>query len=406
MCNHAPAEHYPFHQDVGNVVVTRGDQTVCHLPCERVALDGAGAWSSHHVGAALGRTGDGRLWAAVRGGEGSVLFSSSDEGRTWSGRRVSLPGDLGIGAFAVLADGSFISAVGVDGNSLVRFLVSDDRGGTWGEIGALSCAPFDRLHVDGNLLQLRDGTLLLPLQWLHWEAGALLPYAVCAQYMMRSHDGGVTWEGGPDPAFWRALLDNDLTYTGTSPAARVPGPGGTFPGVWETGIEELADGTVLGAFRYSGPPQPWHQDMVEAWHGAPQPDAHGRLFRIILRGSSPDGGLTWGSLGPVADAAGQALLIHGECNGELVCLPDGRVVLVHQRRYPGFESQIIGRLSEDGGRTWLRDEYRVSAGFGYPSSLALDDGTIVTVVGRTFANPAGGDPVGPFGAAAIRWQVS
>ena len=146
--------------------------------------------------------------------------------------------------------------------------------------------------------------------------------------------------------------------------------------------------------------------MVEAWHGASQPDAHGRLFRIILRGSSPDGGLTWGDFGPIADAAGETLLIHGECNGELVCLPDGRVVLVHQRRYPGFESQIIGRVSEDGGRTWRRDEYRVNAGFGYPSSLALEGGTIITAVGQTFANPAGGDPVEGFGAAVIRWRVS
>jgi len=94
---------------------------------------------------------------------------------------------------------------------------------------------------------------------------------------------------------------------------------------------------VLAAFRYSGPPQPWHASMVEAWHGASEfdeRDGHGRLFRIIMRASSPDGGVTWEDFGPIADAEGQTLLIHGECNGELLQMPDGRVALIHQRRYP------------------------------------------------------------------------
>ena len=90
----------------------------------------------------------------------------------------------------------------------------------------------------------------------------------------------------------------------------------------------------------------------------------------------------------------------------MVPLPDGRVVLVHQRRYPGTQSQIIGRVSGDGGLSWSRDEYRLSAGFGYPSSLALADGTVVTVVGQTCAGPDGSDPVAGFGAVAIRWPVA
>jgi hypothetical protein len=47
----------------------------------------------------------------------------------------------------------------------------------------------------------------------------------------------------------------------------------------------------------------------------------------------------------------------------------------------------------------------VNAGFGYPGSLVLADGTLVTVVGQVFANPAGGDPVSGFDAVAIRWRL-
>jgi hypothetical protein len=401
----APAEHYPYHQGPDELVVTQGDRVVGRLPCAHVPLDGGGLWDSQHVAASLGRTSDGTLHAVVRGGSGSLLFHSADDGRAWTGRPVTVGDRAQIGAFAVLADDRFVAAAADDDNGRILFFGSRDRGRAWEPRGLLRCAPFDRLHLDGNLLQLRDGTLLLPVQWVRWAEGSPLPFSVCVQYMVRSRDGGATWQGGPDRHFWGAVLDNHLTISGTSPAARLPGAGGTFPGVWETGIAELADGTVLAAFRYSGPPQPWHQGMVGAWNGAPQPDAHGRLFRIILRGHSTDQGLTWGDLGPIAAAGGGALLIHGECNGELVPLPDGRVVLVHQRRYPRSQSQIIARVSADGGRSWGRDEYRLSAGFGYPSSLALADGTLVTVVGRTLAGPAGGDPVEGFGAVAIRWRI-
>lgn len=401
---HPPVEDYPFHQNRQELVVTRDNEVVGRLPCERVELPGGGAWTSHHIGAAVGRASDGTLFAAVHGG-GTVLFSSTDDGRTWTDPAASLPRREGIGCFTVLADDTFLLAAADPDNTYVRFYRSGDRGKAWQEAGAIACAPFDRLHLDGNLLQLSDGTVLLPVQWVRWEAGALLPFSVCAQYVMRSSDGGITWEGGPDPGFWGTLLANHLTYTGTGPAARIPGPGGTFPGVWETGIAELAGGTVLGAFRYSGPPQPWHRDLAESWHGAAEPDAHGRLFRIILRGSSPDQGLTWEGLGPIASADGKTLLIHGECNGELVGLPDGRALLVHQRRYPGTQSQIIGRVSEDGGWTWRPEEYRVNAGFGYPGTLAMADGTLVTVVGQVLANPAGGDPVTGFDTVAIRWRL-
>jgi hypothetical protein len=103
------------------------------------------------------------------------------------------------------------------------------------------------------------------------------------------------------------------------------------------------------------------------------------------------------------DAEGRALLIFGECHGGLVELPDGRVVLVHDRRYPYDKMGSIGRISENGGKTWSRSAYHVSAGCGYPASVVLEDGTIVTVTGSTRydTQPI---PIEPWSVEAVRWR--
>ena len=150
---------------------------------------------------------------------------------------------------------------------------------------------------------------------------------------------------------------------------------------------------------------------MATWGEAPTaPDAHGRLFRHVVLGQSPDGGITWERLRPVLDAGGTPLMAHGECNGELLQVPDGRLVLVHQTRYAegperarGYyrgRSQLCARVSEDGGETWLPPRYRLLFGFGYSSSLALDDGTIVTASGASL-----GDNGDPRRAAVIRWRL-
>ena len=123
-----------------------------------------------------------------------------------------------------------------------------------------------------------------------------------------------------------------------------------------------------------------------------------------MLGSSPDGGSTWQNFRPVADANGQTLLVSGESNGELVQMPDGRVVLIHQRRYPRSQEQLIARVSVDGAKSWLPDEYRLSFGFGYSDSLALDDGTIITVAGKTPCD-ASSKPIASPGAEVIRWRL-
>jgi len=399
---------HPFYRNADEVLVTRGQEVIARLPCERILLLREESWPSHHIGGHVGRTSEGTLYAMVAGGMVVMRWVSQDEGRTWTGEEIDLSG---LGAFAVLADDTFLAANG-GGEEPIRILCSPDRGRAWERISELALGVFDAMHVDSNILQLRDGTVLLaanmrmnPPEGASWDMGQY------PQYLFRSNDGGQTWEGG-DPEFWGAVREGKAEIEDDGPEYGWPGMGGTFPGVYETGFCERTDGFLLGAFRFSGPPRPWHHEVIEGWGEPPdEPDALGRIFRHVVLGESHDGGRSWRNLRPVLDAEGRPIMAHGECNGELVHLSDGRLVLVHQTRYAegpdragGYfrgRSQLCARVSLDRGRTWLPERYRLIFGFGYSGSLILEDDTILTVTGSSL-----GDNGHPRRAAAIRWRLA
>ena len=159
------------------------------------------------------------------------------------------------------------------------------------------------------------------------------------------------------------------------------------------GIAQHPDGRILAALRFSGPQWPWHKKYIEAWGGKPA-DNVGRIFRQVMFSTSDDGGVTWELMRPFADAEGKPVIVQQESNGQLVPMPGGRLVLVHQRRFGPY--QLIARVSEDNGKTWLHDEYRLSAGFGYSGNVVLPDGTIITVTGKS---------LGGHKAQVIRWRL-
>ncbi|MEW6753644.1 MAG: hypothetical protein AB1505_22070 [Candidatus Latescibacterota bacterium] len=95
----------------------------------------------------------------------------------------------------------------------------------------------------------------------------------------------------------------------------------------------------------------------------------------------------------------------GQCHGQLAQVPDGRVVLVHDHRYPYNHTQTIGRVSADrGGRIWSRQAYHLTDGIGYSASVVSRDGTITTLTGNTPLD-AQARPTGPYGVLAIRWRL-
>jgi hypothetical protein len=84
--------------------------------------------------------------------------------------------------------------------------------------------------------------------------------------------------------------------------------------------------------------------------------------------------VTWASSG-VASLAGQH-------PAHLLELSDGRVLLVYGLRNPGLYG-VAARLSKDQGQTWGQPQILVDLGgskvdCGYPASVQVEDGTIVT----------------------------
>jgi len=92
-----------------------------------------------------------------------------------------------------------------------------------------------------------------------------------------------------------------------------------------------------------------------------------RLFR------STDQGRTW--------TAGPHLSQPSQHPGHLLELADGRILLTYGSRIPRLRG-VCGRVSDDGGENWS-PPFMVVGGLlegdcGYPSSVQVEDGEIVT----------------------------
>jgi hypothetical protein len=141
----------------------------------------------------------------------------------------------------------------------------------------------------------------------------------------------------------------------------------------ETALAEMPDGRVLAMMR-------------------PDPDRHGYLYQSV----SDDGGKTWSQ--PVKTPM-------WGYPAQLLALRDGRVLCSYgYRRAP---MGIRACLSRDGGRTWdigrefvLRaDGKRSGSDLGYPLTMELEDGTLLTIYYFTCGD-------GITHVAETRWKVS
>jgi len=201
--------------------------------------------------------------------------------------------------------------------------------------------------------------------------------AELGQWMIRSTDGGVTWSAryptvvnSPHGPF--QLSDGRLLYAGVE--------------LWSkqrrVGVCESADDGASWHWLSAIPARPG--DDAAAYHelhGAETAD--GRIIIHIrnhnkpnenetLQTESSDGGKTW--------AVPHSIGVWG-LPSFLTRLRDGRLLMTYSyRRVPGGNQ---GRLSLDGGRTWLQP-LAISADattwdVGYPSTAELADGTLLTV---------------------------
>ena len=291
---------------------------------------------------------NGNLMGVFRGGAPHVgiggrldTVTSTDKGHTWSKPKTVIDGpeDDRNPAFGQLRNGDLILAFsvlrGYDATGLhlaakkrsdrlidgVYLMRSANGGETWSK--PERSEPIHELQKGGasissfgKLVQLKDGTVLMSVYCEFWDGRGNRTFVV------RSHDNGKTW--------------GDISLVGQD--------------VNETALLGLPDGGLLAALR-----------SVTTGH--------------LSTSRSQDAGHTWSA--PIL------LTKDMEHPADLILLKNGDVLLTYGVRNAPFGVAAV--LSHDGGKTWDM-EHKISLAddtgnidCGYPSSVQLPDGKIVTM---------------------------
>jgi hypothetical protein len=311
------------------------------------------------------------------GGEG-YLLRSSDDGRTWRAAAALLRSRNADGAInlsvgmARLRDGTIlypccdarITRKWDQHDADLIILRSKDHGNTWTE-GTPVSVGMKEPFAYGGIIELNNGEVLCPIWGKRtseepWRSG-----------VVRSRDGGVTWEEcrtiAYDPCAHPVSRPPDQVLFSHCNVSVLGGKRQNEPefhsaGFNETSLLELPDGRVLAILRQQGV------------HGGQR-----ELYRCI----SSDQGRTWSSPTRL-DAWGTSPSLH--------LLPSG-VIMLGYRNHLGNPQNLQApgvavSFSQDAGHTWgdhlmLEDPngYRYTHEFeaGYPAFLTMGDGSIMVV---------------------------
>jgi len=283
----------------------------------------------------------------------SECWNSADGGRTWQRTGVPVANDAGYNrmncAAGLAADGTYVALVA----GWPRPFLPPWKG-TLQDEATLGQTPF-----------FKTARTLQPMPAV-------------------SHDGGRTWERF-------AALTEPLQSSGNAltPHGRIaPLPGG------ELGV--MLYGDEVWFYTSANQGRTWKPRGQVTTDGAHNETtwielANGDLFAAV-RGSvnscvdayrSTDGGKTWKSEGP--------LTLNGQHPGDLTRLPDGRVLLSFGIRTPGLWGVGV-RFGDATARNWTSPmvlvDFEASTDHpgapdprpdgGYPSTVVLADGTLVT----------------------------
>ncbi len=211
-------------------------------------------------------------------------------------------------------------------------ILSEDRGATW---SAPIRVPLTTPH---GPIRLASGDLLYLGKRYGKQVGESGEIELGAIMAMRSADGGHTWE----------------------PLGQVPlYPGTSNTNYHEAHVVELASGKLLGMIRIENA-------------GADLVTSAGLVQFSMMQTESTDGGRTWSEARPLG--------FHGS-PPHLLRHSSGRLVLVYGYRLAPYGQRVA--LSDDDGATWdhdwiIRDD-GPDGDLGYPASVEMDDGSILTV---------------------------
>ena len=300
------------------------------------------------------------------------IFKSNDGGRSWTAHP-SGDGKLST-KFAILDSGDFVGITGGGASQdPLSIMQSTDEGQSWKKLTTVQipqrCQPYSGKYIDG-IKRTSDGTLLFAV-----DVRMLQPDPEVSKFYnemwitlcYRSLDDGKTWE---------------------PPSTMCPWWAGA-----EGGIAETPSGKLVATVRYQRPLLPGDPSQLVQQNGGYTNWPYKTLFLL----DSLDGGKSWQNFRQLCTRFGQT-------RGYPVALEDGTLVVTHDTRYGPGGPGTRAMISHDEGQTWQDEVYYLdysSAPGSYSSSVALNDGLILTVVGSTRVGQGHWDAAE---MTAIRWK--
>ena len=282
------------------------------------------------------------------------LMRSKDDGQTWSWPRVVMDGPIDDRDAGVVETAK--------GSILITTFTS------------LAYEPIlTKAEKDGNWPEER----LARWQAAHNRVGPEQRQAALSVWMIRSTDGGVTFSGRYDPLVNSPhgpiqLSDGRLLYAGKE----------LWRGDHRIGVSESTDDGQTWKWLAAIPTREGDDDssyhelhVVEAADGrlvAQVRNHNSTNARETLQCESTDGGATWTAPASIGVWGLPSFLLR---------LKDDRLLMTYGHRRAPLGNQA--RISEDHGRTWsepiIISGDGASGDLGYPSTVQLADGTLLTV---------------------------
>jgi hypothetical protein len=284
----------------------------------------------------------------------------------------------------------------------VELMRSDDNGQTWSWPRVVMDGPID--DRDAGVLETAKGSILIttftslayePIlakaeQEGNWAADRLARWravhhrvnpeqrkAALSVWMIRSTDGGVTFTGRYDPLVNSPhgpvqLSDGRVLYAGKE----------LWRGEHRIGVCQSSDDGQSWQWLATIPTR--DGDDHRSYHELHAVETADQRIVVQLRNhnrtnagetlqcESEDGGRTW--------TAPHAIGVWG-LPSHLLRLRDDRLLMTYGHRRPPYGNQA--RISEDHGRTWSEpitiSGDGIGGDLGYPSTVELDDGSLVSV---------------------------